>query len=122
MAFGSGQALALGRNPDSDKAEDAGDDREPTPLQFGPANRTLLVDVRQAAHLLQCSRSLLYELLRSGELPTVKVGRLTRIPVVALNAFVTRGGFRDPTAPPPREGARGRPRARRGLASEREAF
>jgi excisionase family DNA binding protein len=53
----------------------------------------LVVDVRQAAQLLQCSRSLLYELIRAGELPTVKVGRLTRIPMSALHGFVERGGL-----------------------------
>jgi len=52
-----------------------------------------LVDVRQAAQLLQCSRSLLYELIRAGELPTVKIGRLTRIPVSAIHGFAERGGL-----------------------------
>jgi excisionase family DNA binding protein len=81
----------------------------------------LLVDVRQAAQLLQCSRSLLYELIRAGELPTVKIGRLTRIPVSALHGFVERGGLSEGPL------ARGSPRemliARGGrpLASERRA-
>ncbi len=81
----------------------------------------LVVNVRQAAQLLQCSRSLLYELIRAGELPTVKIGRLTRIPVSALHGFVERGGLSEGPpvggSPPGMLGGRGG----RPLASERRA-
>ena len=81
----------------------------------------LVVDVRQAAQLLQCSRSLLYELIRAGELPTVKIGRLTRIPVSALHGFVERGGLSE--GPLVRGSPRGMLGGRGGrpLASERRA-
>jgi excisionase family DNA binding protein len=83
--------------------------------------RLLVVDVRQAAQLLQCSRSLLYELIRAGELPTVKIGRLTRIPVSALHGFVERGGLSE--GPLVRGSPRGMLGGRGGrpLASERRA-
>ncbi|MDQ6803390.1 MAG: helix-turn-helix domain-containing protein [Actinomycetota bacterium] len=81
----------------------------------------LVVDVRQAAQLLQCSRSLLYELIRAGELPTVKIGRLTRIKVSALHGFVERGGLsRDPLVRGSPRGLLGE-RGGRPLASERRA-
>jgi excisionase family DNA binding protein len=81
----------------------------------------LVVDVRQAAQLLQCSRSLLYELIRAGELPTVKIGRLTRITVSALHGFVERGGFsQDPLVRDSSRGLLGE-RGQRPLASERRA-
>jgi excisionase family DNA binding protein len=60
---------------------------------------TLLVDTREAARMLGCSRSLIYEFISAKELPTVKLGQLTRIPVTALEEFVARRlaeGRRDP--------------------------
>lgn len=48
----------------------------------------LLVDVPTAAAMLQVSRSKLYLLLQSGELPSLRVGRLRRIRRDALAAFV----------------------------------
>ncbi len=99
MALGSEQALAVRSRPQPDEAEEAGNDRDVADLLSRRVDLSLLVvDVRQAAHLLQCSRSLLYELIRAGELPTVKVGRLTRIPLAALHAFVERGGLLDPSS------------------------
>jgi len=48
----------------------------------------LLIDVREAARLLGCGRTLVYDLIGRGELPVVKLGRLTRIPVPALESLV----------------------------------
>lgn len=50
----------------------------------------LLVDVRTAAAALGCGRSYVYDLINRGELPAVKLGRLTRVPVDALHEFVSR--------------------------------
>ena len=38
-----------------------------------------LLRVEEAAAFLGCSRGLVYELVRRGELPSVKLGRLTRV-------------------------------------------
>lgn len=53
-----------------------------------------LLRVEDAAALLGLSRSVVYELIGSGRLESVTVGRSRRIPVAALDAFVAsrRGG------------------------------
>ncbi|HEY5788681.1 MAG TPA: helix-turn-helix domain-containing protein [Microlunatus sp.] len=47
-----------------------------------------LDDVDEAAEALRLSRSLLYELIRSGRLRTVKAGRRRLVPVSALTEYV----------------------------------
>ena len=48
----------------------------------------LLVRVEEAARLLSLSRSTIYEMLDTGELPSVRRGTARRIPVTALHAWV----------------------------------
>ena len=48
----------------------------------------MLYRVEEAAAVLALSRHRLYELIRSGELPTVKIGNLRRVPVQSLVAYV----------------------------------
>jgi excisionase family DNA binding protein len=50
----------------------------------------LLVDIHEAARILGCGRSLVYEFIRRRQLPFVKLGRLTRFRVSALEEFVAR--------------------------------
>jgi len=50
----------------------------------------ILVTVEAAARLLSIGRSLCYELIASGQLPRVKVGRRTLVPVSALHEWVDR--------------------------------
>ena len=50
----------------------------------------LLLDVREVGEQLGCGRTLVYQLIARGELPVVKLGRLTRIPASALETFVAR--------------------------------
>jgi excisionase family DNA binding protein len=50
----------------------------------------LLVRVEEAARILSLSRSTIYEMMDSGELPSVRHGAARRIPVAALRAWVTR--------------------------------
>ena len=54
----------------------------------------MLLDVRQVAARLGCGRTLVFELIARGELPVVKLGRLTRIPESALRDFIA---LRTPT-------------------------
>jgi excisionase family DNA binding protein len=49
--------------------------------------RTLLT-VEQAAEQLSVGRTTVYALLKSGEITSVRVGRLRRIPADALTAYV----------------------------------
>lgn len=61
----------------------------------------LLLRPEQAAQMLAISRARLYELLASGEVQSVKIGKLRRIPLWALQRFVEEqlgeqtGGQRD---------------------------
>ena len=48
----------------------------------------LLLDVKEVASLLGCGRTYVYGMIQRGELPVVKLGRLTRIPVRAVAEFV----------------------------------
>ena len=48
----------------------------------------LLLTPEEAARALRVGRNKVYELIASGELPSVKLGRCRRIPVDALRQFV----------------------------------
>jgi excisionase family DNA binding protein len=50
----------------------------------------LLLTVSEAAQQLGIGRSLLYELLAEGQLESIHVGRLRRIPIDALADFIDR--------------------------------
>ena len=49
-----------------------------------------LLSVPEAARLLGIGRTTTYELISNGELETVKIGRSTRVPLEAVDAFVIR--------------------------------
>lgn len=50
----------------------------------------ILFDVPSAARQLSISRTTLYELLKAGEIQSVKIGALRRIPLAALHAYTAR--------------------------------
>ncbi|MDQ6846577.1 MAG: helix-turn-helix domain-containing protein [Candidatus Dormibacteraeota bacterium] len=51
--------------------------------------------------MLGCGRTLVYDLIGSRQLPVVKIGRLTRVPVAAIDDFVTSHvATTRPTSPP----------------------
>jgi excisionase family DNA binding protein len=50
----------------------------------------LLVTIPEAARILAVGRSTVYELIGSGQLATVHIGRAVRVPVEELRDFVTR--------------------------------
>lgn len=56
------------------------------------AHRPLVYTPEQAAEQLQVSRRKVYELLRTGALRSVKIGKLRRIPARALDEFLEREG------------------------------
>lgn len=56
-----------------------------------PANEApILLTVDEAAERLRIGRSLVYALMKEGELESVRIGRLRRIPVDALPRFLRR--------------------------------
>lgn len=52
--------------------------------------QVLLLTPEEAARALSISRSKLYELLADGQLESVRIGALRRIPVDALNSFIAQ--------------------------------
>ena len=62
------------------------DDRESTDDR--PAVPAVLYRVDEAAEALRLSRSSIYELIRTGQLRTVKHGSRRLVPVAALDDFV----------------------------------
>ena len=50
----------------------------------------LLVDIEQAGRMVGLGRSKLYQLIHSGEVPAVHIGRALRIPVEGLLRYVDR--------------------------------
>lgn len=61
---------------------------EPTGKRAAPTPIT--VRVPEAARLLGISRSRIYELITSGDIETVKLGRATLVPVAGLHALIDR--------------------------------
>jgi excisionase family DNA binding protein len=54
------------------------------------AGRKLLLDVWDVARVLSCGRTHVYHMIATRELRAIKMGRLTRVPVEAVEEFVAR--------------------------------
>jgi excisionase family DNA binding protein len=52
----------------------------------------ICVKVEEAAQLLRVGRSTVYDLMRTGEIRSVRIGRSRRIPVDALREYVDQLG------------------------------
>jgi len=59
----------------------------------------LNVNVDQAAAMLGFGRVLVYNLLNSGEIASLKVGSRRLVPVAELDAFIARRSVRGPINP-----------------------
>ena len=55
-----------------------------------PSQPHVLLTIQEVAATLRCGRTCVYDLIGHGELPALKLGRLTRIPAAAVEAFVSR--------------------------------
>lgn len=62
-----------------------------SPTATNVPQETISVRIADAIRLTGIRRSKLYELIASGDLETVKVGRCTLIPVDSLRAMIERG-------------------------------
>ena len=49
-----------------------------------------LLDARQVQRLLNCSRPMIYKLVRQGKLPAVRIGTAVRFRETAVTEFVDR--------------------------------
>jgi excisionase family DNA binding protein len=68
------------------------------PMKSGPD--ALVIDVVEAARRLGISRSAAYQAVHAGQIPSVRIGRLIRVPLVALQRMLDQAG-------PEAAGARG---------------
>ena len=59
-------------------------------VTIGEAQPQRMLKVEQAAARAAIGRTRMYDLIKSGEIQSVKIGRSRRIPVEALDADVTR--------------------------------
>jgi excisionase family DNA binding protein len=55
-----------------------------------PLDTKLLLRISEAAIVLSCGRSTIYQLIGEQEIRTVKLGRSVRIPASSLKSFVER--------------------------------
>jgi excisionase family DNA binding protein len=62
----------------------------------------LVLSVEAAAELLSVSRTRIFALIKTGEMQSVRIGRLRRIPAAALAEYV-RALARSQTRPPMKE-------------------
>ncbi|MES2290087.1 MAG: helix-turn-helix domain-containing protein [Pseudomonadota bacterium] len=51
--------------------------------------RPITVRIHEACRITGIGRSKIYELIQSGDIATIKVGTMTLIPVVSIEAFLT---------------------------------
>ena len=51
-------------------------------------SQRLLLNVNEVASLLGCGRTYVYGMIQRGELPVIKLGRLTRVQVRVLDEFI----------------------------------
>jgi excisionase family DNA binding protein len=67
--------------------------RQPTSTVTGVETKTgllALLTVEEAAQRLSVGRTTLYALLKNGQINSIRVGRLRRIPTDALTAYTNR--------------------------------
>jgi len=70
---------------------------QPARLQAGP----MLLTVKDLEAELQLGRTRTYELVRSGQLPVVRIGRSVRIPREALSCWIAEQACALTGASPP---------------------
>ena len=56
----------------------------------------LLMTPAEAAHALRLSRSKLYQLLQDGQIRSIKIGRLRRVPTSEVQRYIGRHRSRPP--------------------------
>ena len=85
-----------------------------SPRQALAANTKLLLTVNVAAERLGIGRSLMYELIGSGQVESISVGRLRRIPAEALDDYIASSRAADAAERPgPSQMGLGRNRPKR---------
>lgn len=63
------------------------EEQTPQPLEHAPIPERVLLTVEEAAQRLRIGRTRMFALLKSGAIASVRIGRLRRISVDAINAY-----------------------------------
>jgi excisionase family DNA binding protein len=53
------------------------------------------MSIREAANYLGIGRNSAYEAARTGQIPTIRIGRLLRVPVIAIERMLAHAGAGD---------------------------
>jgi len=59
-------------------------------MSIDAAPRAITVRIPEACRMTGIGRSKLYELIKAGDIPTIKVGSMTLVPVRGLEGFLDR--------------------------------
>lgn len=62
----------------------------PAITEVAPEPNRILLTVQEAAKVLGIGRTLMYSLVMSGEIESVPIGRLRRVPAECLTEYVVR--------------------------------
>lgn len=61
-------------------------------MSVNPAPCPITVRIPEACRITGIGRSKLYELIKAGDIPTIKVGSMTLVPLKGLEGFLERCG------------------------------
>lgn len=64
--------------------------QEPVPESPRPMPERVMLTAEEAAERLCIGRTLMYELIRCGEIESVRIGKLRRIPASAIQDYAAR--------------------------------
>lgn len=59
-------------------------------MNIDPGPRPITVRIPEACRMTGIGRSKLYELIKAGDIPTIKVGSMTLVPVKGLEGFLEK--------------------------------
>ena len=59
-------------------------------MSIDTSPRPITVRIPEACRMTGIGRSKLYELIKTGDIPTIKVGSMTLVPVKGLEGFLER--------------------------------
>lgn len=65
-------------------------DQNPSQVDLPVQRRRIILTVEEAAESLCVGRTTMYALIAAGDIESVRIGRLRRVPVQALEAYVER--------------------------------
>ncbi len=63
----------------------------------GPTDSTVVLTVPEAGRLLGLGRNAAYEAAARGEIPTIKIGKLLKVPKIAFERMLERAGEKSTT-------------------------